>query len=77
MDAISTNANPAFLFLVLPDNRWRCPHWGFMLKGRIRVRYADREEIISAGDFYYLPAESEIFVEEETQAIEFGPQGHR
>jgi hypothetical protein len=76
LETLSANENPAFLFLELPDNRWHCPHWGFMLKGRIRVRFTDREEVISAGDFYYLPDEPAIFIEEETQVIEFRPQGN-
>ena len=28
----------------LPDDRCQCPHYGYVLKGRMRVRYADREE---------------------------------
>jgi hypothetical protein len=28
----------------LPGGRCQCPHWGYLSKGRITVRYADREE---------------------------------
>ena len=28
----------------LPDDRCQCPHFGYVLKGRMRVRYADRKE---------------------------------
>ena len=31
-------------FKGLPDNRCQCPHWGYIIKGRIWVRYPDREE---------------------------------
>jgi hypothetical protein len=39
----------------LPDDRCQCPHWGYMFKGRMKVRYADREEIYEAGDAFYMP----------------------
>ena len=39
----------------LPDDRCQCPHWGYVLKGRMVVTYGDREEIVNAGDAYYLP----------------------
>lgn len=38
----------------LPDDRCPCPHWGYLFKGRVTVRYADREEVIEAGDAYYM-----------------------
>ena len=37
------------LFKGLPDDRCQCPHWGFVLKGKVGYRYADHEEIIEAG----------------------------
>ncbi|MGB7806526.1 MAG: hypothetical protein WBM72_13090 [Actinomycetota bacterium] len=27
-----------------PDDRCRCPHWGYVIKGRMTARYADRDE---------------------------------
>jgi hypothetical protein len=38
----------------LPDDRCQCPHWGFVLKGRMRVKYRDHEEVMNAGDAYYM-----------------------
>jgi hypothetical protein len=32
------------LFKGLPDDRCQCPHWGYMLKGKITFRFADRQE---------------------------------
>ena len=40
----------------LPDDRCQCPHYGFLFKGRIVVRYADHEEMINAGQSFYMPA---------------------
>ena len=59
------------LFKGLPDDRCQCPHWGYMLKGRMRIRYPDREEVIEAGDAYYMqPGHLPLF-EEDTEVIEF------
>src|SRR5437867_1491230 len=39
----------------LPDDRCQCPHWGYVFKGRLTFRYADREEVYEAGDAFYAP----------------------
>jgi hypothetical protein len=41
------------LFKELPYG-CECPHWGYLLKGRMRVKYADHEEVITAEEAYYL-----------------------
>jgi hypothetical protein len=43
------------LFRGLPDDRCQCPHWGYVSKGSLTVRFADRDEVIEAGDAFYLP----------------------
>jgi len=75
LERLPAGLDTAPLFKGLPDDRCQCPHWGYVLKGRMRVRYADREEIIRAGDAYYLaPGHIPLF-EEETEVIEFSPKG--
>ena len=39
----------------LPDDRCQCPHWGYVIKGRLTFRFADHEEVFEAGDAFYLP----------------------
>jgi hypothetical protein len=39
----------------LPDDRCQCPHWGYVLQGGLTFRYADREEVFTAGDAFYTP----------------------
>ena len=39
----------------LPDGNCSCPHWGYVFKGRVIVRYDDREEVFEAGDAFYMP----------------------
>ena len=56
-----------------PDDRCQCPHWGYVLKGEVRINYPDREEVIRAGDAYYLPPGHHAFYEAGTEAVEFSP----
>jgi hypothetical protein len=39
----------------LPDDRCQCPHWGYVVSGEVTFRYADGEEVFSAGDAFYTP----------------------
>ena len=39
----------------LPDDQCQCPHWGYVLNGRLRFRVGGREETFEAGDAFYLP----------------------
>jgi hypothetical protein len=39
----------------LPDDRCQCPHWGYVIKGRVTYRFADHDEVFEAGDAFYLP----------------------
>lgn len=44
------------LFVGLPGDRCQCPHWGYVQRGAIHVKYADgTEEVTRAGEFYYWP----------------------
>ena len=38
-----------------PDDRCQCPHWGYVLEGRLTYRFADHEETVHAGEAFYLP----------------------
>ena len=39
----------------LPDDRCQCPHWGYVISGRVTFRFDDREESFEAGDAFYTP----------------------
>ena len=39
----------------MPDDNCPCPHWGYVLKGRVTYRFADHDEVFEAGDAFYLP----------------------
>jgi mannose-6-phosphate isomerase-like protein (cupin superfamily) len=40
----------------LPNGQCHCPHWGYLLSGRMSVDYGDRSEEYRAGDAFYMPA---------------------
>ncbi len=59
----------------LPDDRCQCPHWGMIIKGRKVVKYRDREEVINAGDLYYMAPGHSTITDAGTEWIEFSPMG--
>jgi hypothetical protein len=60
-------------FKGLPDDRCQSPHWGYVVKGRLTLRYADHDEMCEAGDAYYAPPGHIPSVEAGTEIIEFSP----
>ncbi len=71
--AIRGTANDAPLFKGLPDDRCQCPHWGYVLKGRLRMEFADREEVYQAGDLFYSPPGHIPVPEAGCEFIDFSP----
>jgi hypothetical protein len=58
----------------LPNDRCQCPHWGYLLSGRMVVRYEDQGEAIEAGDVHYMAPDHTIAVDAGTVLIEFSPK---
>lgn len=49
--------------------------WGYLLKGAMRIRYADgTEERVTAGDLYDWQDGHTGWAEEDTELVEFSPQ---
>lgn len=58
----------------LPGNRCPCPHWGYVIKGRLRIQYGDgTEETLRGGDLYYMPPGHTGVAEEDTDFVEIAP----
>ncbi len=56
----------------LPGDMCQCPHYGYVLSGSIRIRYADgTEELTSAGESYYWPAGHTGWTDEGIVFVEF------
>lgn len=58
----------------LPDDMCQCPHWGYLLSGRMTVSYRDHKEIIRAGEIYYMAPGHTMATEAGTVLIEFSPK---
>jgi len=63
------------LFKGLPDDRCQVPHWGYMIKGRMRMKYYDHDEVINAGEVFYLPPGHIPVIEEDSEFVDFQPKG--
>ena len=70
---VRQSIEPAPFFKGLPDDRCQCPHWGYVLRGSLRYRFADHEEVYTAGDVYYAPPGHTPFVEPGCEYVEFSP----
>jgi quercetin dioxygenase-like cupin family protein len=57
----------------LPGDKCSCPHWGYVLKGRLTYRFADREEVFEAGDAFYLPPGHVPVAEAGSELVQFSP----
>jgi hypothetical protein len=58
----------------LPDDRCQCPHWGYVISGRVQFRFADHEEMFEAGDAFYLPPGHVPFSHEPgTEIVQWSP----
>jgi hypothetical protein len=58
----------------LPDDRCQCPHWGYVVKGEVTFRYADRDEVFETGDaFYTPPGHVPVKYEPGTEVVQFSP----
>jgi hypothetical protein len=62
------------MFVGLPDDACHCPHWGYVVKGAVHLRYTDgSEEVTGAGELFYWPAGHTAWVEEDTVFLDFSP----
>ena len=65
--------NLAPLLKGLPDDCCQCPHWGYLFKVKIVVRYADHEETINAGQAFYMAPGHVPEALEDRELVQFSP----
>ncbi|MGW0464518.1 hypothetical protein ACWDX6_04465 [Streptomyces sp. NPDC003027] len=51
----------------------QCPHWGYVLKGRLRMRTASGDEFYEGGQAYYWGPGHAPEALEDTDLVEFSP----
>lgn len=57
----------------LPDDKCQCRHWGYVLRGSLTMHFADREEVYTAGDAFYVPPGHTPTYEAGTELVQFSP----
>jgi hypothetical protein len=73
-ESFPKGVDAAPLFKGLPGDMCQSSHWGYILNGRMRVKRPSGDEVLRAGDVYYLePGHIPVF-EEDTEILEFSPK---
>src|SRR5687768_8923459 len=73
--SLSAGVDTTPLFEGLAGNLCQCPHWGFVLRGRITTTDAKgTAETVNANDLFYWPPGHNVKVEEDAEIIMFSPQ---
>ena len=63
------------LFQGLDGNLCQCPHWGYVIQGRITITDANGvKETVSANDLFYWPPGHNVKVDEDAEIVMFSPQ---
>jgi hypothetical protein len=63
------------LFEGLEGDLCQCPHWGFVLRGRLTTTDASgARETVQANDLFYWPAGHNVKVDADAEIVMFSPQ---
>ncbi len=57
----------------LPDDMCQCPHWGYVIKGKVTYHTADGDEMYETGQAYYMPPGHTPEIHAGTEVVEFSP----
>jgi hypothetical protein len=57
----------------LPGDRCPCPHWGYVVKGRLTYQFEDHDEVFEAGDAFYLPPGHVPIATAASELVQFSP----
>jgi hypothetical protein len=72
---LSAGVDTAPLFEGLDGDLCQCPHWGFVLSGRITTTdAAGIQETVTADDLFYWPPGHNVRVEADAEIVMFSPQ---
>ncbi|HUU32604.1 MAG TPA: hypothetical protein VMW48_01010 [Vicinamibacterales bacterium] len=72
---LSAGVDTTPLFVGLKGNHCHCPHWGFVLQGKITTTDANGvQETVQADDLFYWPPGHNVKVIEDAEIVMFSPQ---
>ena len=73
-ETYTADADLAPLFKGLPDDRCQAPHWGYVVRGKLKFTFADgQEETYETGDAYYAPPGHTAHLFAGSEVVEFSP----
>ena len=73
--SLATGVDTTPLFQGLEGNLCQCPHWGFVLRGRLTTTDADGvQETVNANDLFYWPPGHNVTVDSDADIVMFSPQ---
>lgn len=59
----------------LKNNSCQVPHWGYIIKGSLKLTYDDGKEVVlKAGDVFYMSPGHKASVVEDLKLIDFSPE---
>jgi hypothetical protein len=63
------------LLVGLKNNSCQVPHWGYIVKGSIKLQYDDGKEVLlKAGDVFYMSSGHKASVVEDVKLVDFSPE---
>jgi len=72
---LSSGVDTTPLFQGLEGNLCQCPHWGFVLRGRITTTDGiGTRETVNANDLFYWPPGHNVKVDADAEIVMFSPQ---
>jgi hypothetical protein len=72
---LSAGVDTTPLFLGLEGNLCQCPHWGFVLRGRMTTTDRNgKHETVDANDLFYWPPGHNVKIEADAEIVMFSPQ---
>ena len=72
-ETYTADSDLADLFKGLPDDKCQCPHWGVVLKGKLKYTDSTGDTVVEAGEAYYVPPGHLPYLYAGTEVVEFSP----
>lgn len=73
--SLAAGTDIAPLLQGLDGDLCQCPHWGYVMEGKLSISFADgHNESAVASDLFYWPPGHTVKAEEDTEMVLFSPQ---
>ncbi|WP_319499503.1 hypothetical protein [uncultured Draconibacterium sp.] len=73
--SLSAGVDTTPLFMGLEGNLCQCPHWGYVISGKLTTTDAEGiEESVNAKELFYWPSGHNVKVNEDAEIVMFSPQ---